>query len=111
MAGAPGAGPRRPARTGLLGATCLAAQGYEWPRLLTFGLTAPSGIYGGTFYTLVGAHAVHVLGALVWLSIILMGTRSGPSATPNRSRVLVFGMYWYFVVGLWPILYTLVYLA
>ena len=99
------------ALTGLLGATFLAVQGFEWARLLTFGLTAPSGIYGGTFYTLVGAHAVHVLGALVWLSIILMGTRSGPSATPNRSRVLVFGMYWYFVVGLWPILYTLVYLA
>jgi len=99
------------AGTGLLGATFLAVQGFEWARLLTFGLTAPSGIYGGTFYTLVGAHAVHVLGALVWLSIILMGTRSGPSATPNQSRVLVFGMYWYFVVGLWPILYTLVYLA
>lgn len=99
------------ALTGLLGATFLAVQGFEWARLLTFGLTAPSGIYGGTFYTLIGAHAVHVLGALVWLSIILMGTRSGPSATPNQSRVLVFGMYWYFVVGLWPILYTLVYLA
>ena len=99
------------ALTGLLGATFLAVQGFEWARLLTFGLTAPSGIYGGTFYTLVGAHALHVLAALAWLSIILMGTRSGPSATPNRSRVLVFGMYWYFVVGLWPILYTLVYLA
>ena len=92
------------ARTGLLGATFLAAQGYEWTRLLTFGLTAPSGIYGGTFYTLIGAHALHVLAALAWLSILLLATRRGP-------MVPVFGMYWYFVVGLWPILYTLVYLA
>jgi cytochrome c oxidase subunit 3 len=91
------------ALTGLLGATFLGMQGYEWARLLTFGLTAPSGIYGGTFYTLVGAHAVHVLGALVWLGIILI--LRNPAAVP------VFGMYWYFVVGLWPVLYTLVYLA
>jgi len=92
------------ALTGLLGATFLAAQGYEWTRLLTFGLTAPSGIYGGTFYTLIGAHALHVLAALAWLSILLLATRRGP-------MVPVFGMYWYFVVGLWPVLYTLVYLA
>src|SRR3990170_3473434 len=60
------------ALTGLLGATFLTAQGYEWARLLTFGLTASSGIYGGTFYALIGAHAVHVLGALTWLGIILI---------------------------------------
>ena len=89
--------------TGLLGTTFLGVQGYEWARLVTFGLTAPSGIYGGTFYTLIGAHAVHVLAALAWLGIILI--------VRNPSGVLVFGMYWYFVVALWPILYTLVYLA
>ncbi len=90
--------------TGLLGATFLGMQGYEWARLLTFGLTASSGIYGGTFYALIGAHALHVLAALAWLSILLLAPRRGP-------MVPVFGMYWYFVVGLWPVLYTLVYLA
>lgn len=92
------------ALTGLLGATFLAAQGYEWTRLLTFGLTASSGIYGGTFYTLIGVHALHVFAALAWLSILLLAPRRGP-------MVPAFGMYWYFVVGLWPVLYTLIYLA
>lgn len=98
-------------QTGLLGATFLAVQGYEWVRLIEFGLTATSGVYGGSFYTLIGAHAVHVLGALTWLLTILIGTKRGQYTAQDHRRLSVFGMYWYFVVALWPILYTLVYLA
>ena len=32
-----------------LGALFLAVQGYEWLRLISFGLTTASGVYGGTF--------------------------------------------------------------
>ena len=99
------------AQTALLGATFLAVQGYEWARLFEFGLTASSGVYGGTFYTLIGAHAIHVLGALTWLLTILIGTKRGQYTAQDHRRLSVFGMYWYFVVTLWPILYTLVYLA
>ena len=60
-----------------LGALCLAVQGYEWIRLIGFGLTASSGAYGGTFYTLIGAHGVHVIGALAWLAFALVGLRAG----------------------------------
>jgi len=99
------------ALTALLGGTFLGVQGYEGARLLAFGLTASSGIYGGTFYTVVGAHAVHVLGALAWLSIILIGTRRGRYTAQDHAGLSVFRLYWYFVVALWPILYALVYLA
>ena len=99
------------AQTALLGVTFLGVQGYEWVRLLDFGLTAPSGVYGGTFYTLIGAHAVHLLGALTWISIILIGVTRGRYTAETHASVSLCGMYWYFVVALWPILYTLVYLA
>lgn len=99
------------AQTALLGAGFLGVQGYEWGRLLDFGLTAPSGVYGGTFYTLIGAHAVHLLGALTWLSIVLIGTGRGRYTAENHVGVSLCGMYWSFVVGLWPVLYALVYLA
>lgn len=99
------------ARTTLLGVTFLGVQGYEWVRLLEFGLTASSGVYGGTFYALVGAHAVHVLGVLTWLAIILVGAARGRYTPQNHVGVSLCGMYWYFVVALWPILYMLVYLA
>jgi len=99
------------AQTGLLGATFLAVQGYEWARLLTFGLTASSGIYGGTFYTLIGAHAVHVLGALIWLALTLNGSSQSRYTARDQVRISLLGMYWLFVVGLWPILYLIVYLV
>ncbi|MFQ5675445.1 MAG: heme-copper oxidase subunit III, partial [bacterium] len=47
-----------------LGALFLAVQGVEWARLLGFGLTLRSNIYGTVFYTLIGCHALHVLGAV-----------------------------------------------
>lgn len=95
----------------LLGATFLAVQGYEWARLLSFGLTLSSGVYGATFYTLIGLHGVHVLGALVWLLATLARARRGRFTAREHVGATLCGMYWYFVVGLWPVLYLLVYLA
>jgi heme/copper-type cytochrome/quinol oxidase subunit 3 len=91
-----------------LGLVFLIGQGMEWGRLLQYGLTVEIGPYGFTFYTLVGFHALHVIGALLWRSAhVLRIFRFGGKVyrDPDLSR-----MYWYFVVGLWPVLYDLVYL-
>src|ERR671932_1127875 len=53
--------------TAVLGAIFLSVQGYEWVKLIRYGLTLSSGVYGATFYTLIGLHGLHVAGALVWL--------------------------------------------
>lgn len=93
-----------------LGAVFLGVQGYEWVRLIGYGLTASSGAYGGTFYTLIGAHALHVVGALAWLATALRFVHTGRIA-PDRAGVLrACAMYWHFVVMLWPVLYVVVYL-
>ncbi|GIX48115.1 MAG: cytochrome c oxidase subunit 3 [Candidatus Tectimicrobiota bacterium] len=96
--------------TALLGVTFLLVQGYEWMRLLGFGLTLASGVYGATFYTLIGCHALHVCGAVLWLLGVTLRAWRGRMALPSTGLTLC-GMYWYYVVGLWPVLYTLVYLA
>ncbi|MBI2205371.1 MAG: heme-copper oxidase subunit III [Candidatus Rokubacteria bacterium] len=93
-----------------LGATFLVVQGYEWARLIGFGLTASSGAYGGTFYTLIGAHALHVVGALAWLTIALVFVQSGRFRPERSGGLRACALYWHFVVGLWPILYVAVYL-
>ena len=75
---------------------------------MQYGLTVEIGPYGFTFYVLVGFHGLHVLGALFWRSADVWRTAFSETmlykdTDPSR-------MYWYFVVGLWPVLYGLVYL-
>jgi heme/copper-type cytochrome/quinol oxidase subunit 3 len=97
--------------TGVLGATFLAVQGVEWGRLVHFGLTVSSGIYGAVFYTLVGIHGVHVLGAVAWLLVALRMAQVGRYRRGAHVSLSCCAMYWHFVVTLWPVLYFLVYLA
>ena len=91
-----------------LGAFFVVFQGYEWIRLLSFGLTVRSSTYGGFFYLIVGTHALHVVAALLTLGYCSLRlhhrelTRTVFSATQ---------LFWYFVVLLWPILYALVYIV
>ncbi|HEX9663029.1 MAG TPA: heme-copper oxidase subunit III [Candidatus Binatia bacterium] len=96
--------------TAFLGTLFLAIQGFEWIKLVHFGLTVSSSVYGGLFYTLIGAHGAHVLGALVWLVVVYGQARRGRYSTKDYNGLQICGMYWTFVVALWPVLYGLVYL-
>ena len=95
----------------LLGGLFLVIQGYEWVRLIEFGLTVSSGIYGALFYTLIGAHAAHVLAALAWLGITLAAASRGRFADGHTAPLRACAIYWHFVVALWPALYVSVYLG
>jgi heme/copper-type cytochrome/quinol oxidase subunit 3 len=99
----------RLAAAGALGALFLVIQGYEWVRLVRFGLTVSSGAYGGTFYTLIGAHGLHVVGALAWLVAMLALLAKGRALEPGRGMLRACALYWHFVVALWPVLYVTVY--
>jgi len=99
------------ALTAALGALFLAVQGYEWARLIQYGLHVTSGAYGATFYTLIGLHAAHVLGALAWLLVTLQLAARGRILDGRDGVLRACAIYWHYVVGLWPILYLSVYLT
>lgn len=94
----------------ILGATFLAVQGTEWVKLIGFGLTTHSSIYGAFFYTLIGMHGFHVLVGLTILLYLFSSLRKPLPFGVLKSRIIACSMYWYFVVAIWPILYVLVYL-
>jgi heme/copper-type cytochrome/quinol oxidase subunit 3 len=96
--------------TTVLGVVFLGIQGYEWTKLIQVGLTLSSGVYGATFYSLIGAHALHVLGAVIWLLVVLLRAWKGYYRPGRDVGMAVCGMYWFYVVALWPALYWLVYL-
>lgn len=91
-----------------LGALFLLVQGSEWVRLIGYGLRVDSGTFGSLFYTLIGAHGLHVLGGLVVVLLALRQVRRGGASV---GRLEACRLYWVFVVGIWPLLYALVYLA
>ncbi|MCG8607783.1 heme-copper oxidase subunit III [bacterium] len=99
--------------TTALGMTFLLVQGFEWVRLIGFGLTIDSGIFGSIFYTLIGCHAVHVAGAVIWLVVVAMRFKLRPLTyrADQHVGIKLIGMYWILVVALWPLLYGLVYLG
>ena len=96
--------------TAVLGAVFLAVQGAEWTRLVRHGLTLGSGTYGASFYVLIGCHALHVLAAVTWLSIVALLARRGVFTRARHAALEMCAIYWYFVCGLWAVLFPLVYL-
>ena len=91
----------------LLGAFFVVFQGMEWVALLREGLTMTSSTHGAFFYLIIGSHALHAVGGLSVLSWAYLKLRRGNLV---RSQLLAVSIFWYFVVGLWPILYWRVYL-
>src|ERR1051325_993659 len=69
--------------TAILGGIFLAIQGFEWVRLIHFGLTVSSSVYGGLFYTIIGFHGLHVFGALIWLVVVRCRAAQGKYTKQN----------------------------
>lgn len=91
----------------VLGSTFVLVQGAEWVALIHEGLTLTSSQLGGFFYLLVGTHALH---ALVAVTILVITYRKLLKGTLSRFAFWPAQIFWYFVVGVWPVLYVLVYL-
>jgi heme/copper-type cytochrome/quinol oxidase subunit 3 len=91
----------------VLGAFFVLFQGYEWQALLAEGLGLTTSTHASFFYLIVGMHALHVIGALAVLVALFRALRRDTLTTGAFSAMR---LYWYFVVGLWPILYWRVYL-
>lgn len=93
-----------------LGVTFLVVQGSEWVRLVAHGLKLSSGVYGGTFYLLIGCHGAHVTAGVIWLACVAWLAMGGRYNARNAHGIELCAVYWYFVCAVWPVLFELVYL-
>jgi heme/copper-type cytochrome/quinol oxidase subunit 3 len=90
-----------------LGAFFVFFQGVEWVALIREGLTLTSSTHGSFFYLIVGMHAAHAVVALGALVYVFGRLRR---RLLNHSTFAAARVFWYFVVGVWPVLYLVVYL-
>ena len=82
------------------GVCFILVQGYEWMRLIAYGMTMTSGIFGACFFLLIGMHGFHAAAAdLTMVSLYIRLTRH----TLRLDRVRAMQVFWYFVVGIWPV--------
>ena len=82
----------------------------DWHRLIYHeGLTISTNLFGTTYYSLVGLHALHVTIGATGLTIILLLTLFGAVRQEHSERINVFGMYWHFVDAIWLVVLSVVY--
>ncbi len=91
----------------LLGSFFVVFQGVEWVQLIHEGLTLTTSTHGSFFYLMVGVHALHAVIAILTLWWALWRLSKG---VLDKSQLQTVQVFWYFVVGIWPILYWQIYL-
>ncbi|WP_141735415.1 cytochrome c oxidase subunit 3 [Oligoflexus tunisiensis] len=82
------------------------SQGYEWLQLIRYGLTMTSGVFGATFFLLVGSHGLHAASGVVALMIVYRLMSRGRI---NRDQFKALQIFWFFIVAIWPLFYAVVY--
>ncbi|HTB14830.1 MAG TPA: heme-copper oxidase subunit III [Bryobacteraceae bacterium] len=94
----------------LLGGTFLFGTAREWIHLINDeGLTISTNLFGTTYYSLVGLHALHVTIGLLALTIVAVFYFSAKLRCEYAERLEILSMYWHFVDAVWVIVFTLVY--
>ena len=93
-----------------LGGLFLYGTAQEWHRLIyQHGLTISTNLFGTTYYSLVGLHALHVTVGLIMLLVVAIFGLSGRIGVSQSDRVAVLSMYWHFVDAVWVVVFTVVY--
>jgi len=66
--------------------------------------------FGGVFFTLMGFHAVHVLGGVVFLALNLIRANLGDFSADRHEAVELGIWFWYYVAVVWVVMFVALYL-
>ena len=93
-----------------LGIEFLIGTGREWHRLIyQAGLTLRTNLFGTTYYSLVGLHALHVTIGASAIALVMALTWRGAVTQEHAERVEVLSWYWHFVDAVWIVVFVTVY--
>jgi cytochrome c oxidase subunit 3/cytochrome o ubiquinol oxidase subunit 3 len=96
--------------TFVLGVEFLAGTALEWRRLIYHeGLTISTNLFGTTYYSLVGLHALHVTVGLILILLVMILTVLGYMDRRHIERTDVLSWYWHFVDAVWVVVFLTVY--
>ena len=91
----------------LLGLIFVIGQIYDFS---SAGLRINDPSFGGVFFTLMGFHAIHVLAGVVFLALNYARASWGDFSSIRYEAVELGNWFWYYVTGVWLILFLVLYL-
>jgi heme/copper-type cytochrome/quinol oxidase subunit 3 len=96
--------------TMLLGLTFLYGEMQEYRKLLHENVTVSRDLFGSTYFTLTGFHALHVTAGIILLGIMLAISASRRMGRPQSVALTCISYYWHFVDVVWVAVFSVVYL-
>lgn len=98
-------------RAALFGALFLAAQAWLWRELLLRGVTTASDAYGALFYSLTGLHALHVVGGLAYMTLLVhrLGRAVRAGGASRIAGIRLCRIYWHLMGAIWVVLFLVLY--
>jgi cytochrome c oxidase subunit 3 len=92
----------------VFGLVFIAGQAFEYIRS---GMSPADQAFGGIFFTLMGFHALHLVAGSLILALVLARAQGGDFTARRHTAVDVGVWFWYFVVGVWMVLFTVLFLV
>ena len=100
--------------TAMLGAGFLVSQLFAWRKLAAQGIYLSSNPHSSFFYLLTGAHAVHLAGGLIGVSLLWSRSRrvlnEAARVHKRQAAADAVTIYWHFMDALWIYLFLLLFL-
>lgn len=96
--------------TAVLGLTFLVVELTEFHNLIAEGHTWRASAFLSSFFTLVGAHGLHIASGLLWMAIMLFIILSRGLTSQVKSQLTRLSLFWHFLDVVWIFIFTIVYL-
>jgi cytochrome o ubiquinol oxidase subunit 3 len=96
--------------TFLLGLGFIAMEINEFLGMIIGGSGPDRSAFLSAFFTLVGAHGIHVSFGLIWIAVMAGQVVIKGLSSPVQSRLIRLSMFWHFLDIVWVAVFTVVYL-
>lgn len=96
--------------TFLLGASFLFMELNEFRDLIASGNDWQRSGFLSAFFTLVGAHGIHIFVGLVWIILLMWQLVRKGLVRSTARRIMMLSIFWHFLDVIWIFIFTIVYL-
>ena len=94
-----------------LGAAFLFIEVSEFSRLIAAGHAPTASAFLSAYFTLIGAHGLHIAAGLIWMgALIMVIARRGLTRFTLR-KLMLLGLFWHFLDLVWICIFAIVYLT